>query len=58
VEVANAADSNTAFANPADLLVGRGVSGGFSGVIDEVAIYDKALSPERIKRHHTVGSTL
>jgi hypothetical protein len=31
--------------------------GSFTGVLDEVAIYDKALAPARIKRHHEVGTT-
>jgi hypothetical protein len=40
------------------LQIGRGLTGGrfdFDGTIDEVAIYDRALTPERIRAHHEAG---
>ena len=37
--------------------VGRGYGGtGVNGVIDEVAVYDKVLSPQEIKQHYKVGA--
>ena len=41
-----------------ELAIGREDSTGrynFSGAIDEVAVYDKALTREQIERHHTVA---
>jgi hypothetical protein len=45
--------------NPAPLILGQVPNwGSFVGVLDEVAIYDKALSPARILRHYQFGAGL
>jgi hypothetical protein len=44
-------------AHGASLLVGFvGTSGGFEGVIDELAIYTHALTPQRIREHYLAGN--
>jgi hypothetical protein len=40
------------------LHIGRGLTAGrfdFEGALDEVAIYDKVLNPERIRAHYGAG---
>ena len=42
-----------------DLAIGasrNGTYGYFVGSLDEIALYDRALSPERIAAHHTAGT--
>jgi hypothetical protein len=46
-------DTRSASEKNVDFLVG----GAFVGILDEVAIYDKALAPERIKAHFQAGSS-
>jgi len=48
-------DSN-AYSGPAHIAVASDGSVGFEGVIDEVAIYNKALSASRILAHYSVGT--
>ena len=46
-------------ANSTEIHMGRGLSAnrfGFRGVIDEVALYDKVLSAQRILAHYNAGS--
>ncbi len=45
--------SDTPVTAPA--LIGGAAGDGFDGTIDELAIYDEALSPERIKAHYAAG---
>jgi hypothetical protein len=45
--------------NGADMLVGEGPNTGqtpFNGYVDEVAIYNYALSPSQVSTHYTVGT--
>lgn len=56
--VTNAPDARPSPAISASLSVGSlssGTSSGFVGVLDEAAIYEKALSPERIRAHYQAG---
>jgi hypothetical protein len=41
----------------ANLTLGKGIADGIIGGLDEVAIYDRALTTERIALHHARGST-
>jgi hypothetical protein len=46
--------SNNSVSTP--VLIGAMATGGyFGGTLDEVAIYDHALAPDRIALHHTIG---
>lgn len=41
--------------NNADLLIGRQTSNFFQGILDEIKIYNQALSPEQILEHYQRG---
>jgi hypothetical protein len=53
---AQALTQSVAFANQGSLVIGRWANVEFSGTLDEVAIYDHALSPQRIGRHFQIAN--
>lgn len=59
VLVAAQADARPMGTYPAPTLIGAAMEGGllapWNGVIDEVALYDKELTPAQIHLHHEVG---
>src|SRR6266540_3052421 len=60
VEVGLAVDSPIAFAdNTDDKLIGAGTNIGlqFVGDMDEVAVYNRALTPSQVQAHYTAGTS-
>jgi hypothetical protein len=41
---------------PAPFDGGTDIGGGFAGVLDELAVYDHALPPDRVTAHHDLGA--
>lgn len=60
VDVTGAVGNQTCVNNASQLFIGKGSAGGdfFDGTIDEVAIYNYALSATRISKHYTEATVL
>jgi hypothetical protein len=59
-EVASAAYTTPAPVTGTELTIGSydGGANFFHGVVDEVAVYNQALTPQAIQRHHLAGTVV